>query len=66
MSQLKICFSVYLKILCVKQFSLSLTLKEILLQEDTAQTVCLKIGDNGTGFDFSKNIKEKIGGDLVL
>ena len=36
MSQLKICFSVYLKILWVKQFSLSLTLKEILLQEESS------------------------------
>ncbi len=32
---------------------------EILLQEDTAHTVCLKIGDNGVGFNFSENIKEK-------
>ena len=36
MTQLKICVSVYLIILWVKQFSLSLTLKEILQQEKSS------------------------------
>ena len=31
---------------------------EIFLEEDTAQTVCLKISDNGPGFDFLKNVTE--------
>lgn len=32
---------------------------EIWLQEDTDHTVCLKIGDNGVGFDFLENLKDR-------